>query len=350
MSPTEGRLARWRAALVRRLKRLLVVAIVLGAAYALYRASFDPEAEDWPGQRAALSARDVQDWPTTLAREPLLADVRELASPRYGGRAVGSEGGAAARDYLVARLRAIGVAPLGADFRHPFTFKRRRVRQFWTGGIDTPGVNLLGRIDGRERGDRWLVLSAHYDHLGTRGGQMFPGADDNASGVAAVLAMADYFVKHPPRHGIVLALFDGEEAGLAGARQFVADPPVPLASVRLNLNLDMVSRSSDGELFVVGTWQYPTLKSWVDPLRAHAPILLLYGHDRPRPFGDPDDWGHASDHGPFHDAGVPFLYLGVPDHPDYHRPTDTYAAIDPAFFHNAAQAALNIALAADAGD
>ena len=340
---------RWRARLWRMLKRLVAVAAIGLLGLWIYAASFSPEREDWEGQRAALAGRTVQPLPVQPDRERLLADVRELASDKYGGRRVDTEGGRLAADYLVGRLRELGVEPLVPDYRQSFSFQRRRIRQFWSGGIETRGVNLLGVIRGRDRPADHLVVSAHYDHLGERGGKIHPGADDNASGVATLLAAAAHFKANPPAHSIVFALFDGEEAGIAGARHFVGSGVLPMAKVRLNLNFDMLSRSSDRLLFATGTWQHPELKALVDPLRAHAPILVLYGHDQPRPFWDPDDWVHASDHGRFHEAGVPFLYLGVPDHEDYHRPGDRFAAIHPDFFVDSAAFALSLLAAADAG-
>lgn len=339
---------RWRARLGRMLKRLVAVAAIGLLALWIYAATFAPEREDWDGQRALLANRVVQPLPVQPDRERLLADVRELSSAQYAGRGVDTAGGRLAADYLVGRLRDLGIEPLVPDYRQPFVFQRKRIRQFWTGGIETRGVNLLGVIRGRTRPDAYLVISAHYDHLGVRDGVIYPGADDNASGVATLLAAAAQFKAHPPAHSLVFALFDGEETGIAGARHFVDSGVLPMASVRLNLNFDMLSRSSDGVLFATGTWQHPELKTLVDPLRAQAPVRVLYGHDQPRPFWDADDWVHASDHGRFHDAGVPFLYLGVPDHADYHRPGDTFAAIDTDFFVDAAAFALSLIAAADA--
>lgn len=338
----------WRAALVKRLKRALLIFAVLGIAALLYAQAFSPEAEDWPGQRVALASRAITPFPVQVEREALLADVRELASAKYAGRRVESAGNRLAQDFLISRLEALGVAPLLPDYRQPFEFRRRRIRQFWTGGIVTHGTNVLGVIRGSVSPERFLVISAHYDHLGERGGNLFPGADDNASGVAAVLAAAAYFTAHPPRHTIVLALFDAEESGLAGAEHFVQAQTLPVTAIELNLNLDMIARSADNELFVTGTYQHPQLRTLTDPLRAQAPITLLYGHDHPRPFWDGDDWVSASDHGPFHTAGVPFLYLGVPDHAGYHHPSDIFEAITPEFFVQAANFAVSLLAAADA--
>lgn len=342
-------LQRLRARLWRTLKRLALISLLLACGLFVYGLQFSPESEDWAGQRAALATRTIAPMPVQVDRESLLADVRELASPRYAGRRVDSDGNRLAQAYLVERLRTSGVEPLLPDYRQPFTFTRRRLRQFWTGGIETRGVNLLGVIRGRERPESYLVLSAHYDHLGERGGQVYPGADDNASGVATLLAAAAHFQAQAPRHSIVFALFDAEETSIAGASAFVDNAVIPLAKVRLNLNLDMLARS-DGELFVTGTYQHPELRGLVDPLRAQAPILVLYGHDQPRPFWDSNDWVHSSDHGPFHDAGVPFLYLGVPDHAGYHRPTDTFEQITPDFFVDAASFAVSLLVAVDRGD
>lgn len=348
---TPSRARRWRAGFRRFLKLLPILAALAVVAMWMYAAAFSPEREDWDGQRATLARRTVRALPIQPDRAVLLADVRELASAKYAGRQVGSEGGRRAADYLVGRLQALGVEPLLPGYRQDFRFQRRRIRQFWTGGVETRGVNLLGLVRGRNKPEKYIVVSAHYDHLGERAGQMYPGADDNASGVATLLAAAAHFQAHPPAHSIVFALFDGEEYGLVGARHFVDSGVVPMSGVRLNLNFDMLSRSSDGVLFATGTWQHPELKPLLDPLRAQAPIIVLYGHDRPRPFWDHrEDWVHASDHGRFHDAGVPFLYLGVPDHADYHRPSDTFAAIDADFFVDCAAFALSLIAATDAAD
>jgi Zn-dependent M28 family amino/carboxypeptidase len=106
----------------------------------------------------------------------------------------------------------------------------------------------------------------------------------------------------------------------------VADPPIPLASVVLNVNLDMVARTG-GLLWASGAHHTPALRAPLEAVAARAPLTLRLGHDRPgAPEGD--DWTSSSDHGPFHDAGIPFVYFGVEDHPDYHRATDDLERID----------------------
>jgi len=254
----------------------------------------------------------------------LMATVRVLAADSMEGRRVGTPGGARARRYLVERLRALGLRPLGAGYEHRFTL------------ADTTraGVNLLAVIPGTRRRERYLVVSAHYDHVGIVKGEIYNGADDNASGVAAVLAIAEALRRAPPAHSVLIALFDGEEAGLLGAKAFLAAPPVAKDRIALELNLDMVGHSGKGELYAAGTASHPELRPPLDSLAARSPIHLRFGHDR-RGVPGQRDWTDESDQGPFHAAGIPFLYFGVEDHEDYHRPSDDPETLTPAFFGGA---------------
>jgi len=251
----------------------------------------------------------------------LMRTVRVLAADSMEGRAAGTAGGARARAWLLERLRTLGVVPLGGALTQPFPLAR--------GG---EGVNLIGVVRGTATPERYFVLSAHYDHVGVRDGRIYNGADDNASGVAAVLAIAERLRARPLGHSVILALFDAEEGGLRGARAFVASPPVPKASLLLNVNLDMVGHSDAGELYVAGTAHTPGFRPPLDSIAARAPIRLRFGHDQG---GGSDDWTTQSDHGAFHAAGIPFLYFGVEDHQDYHKPTDDPETLTPAFFGGA---------------
>ncbi len=265
-----------------------------------------------------------------------MSDVRALADPRLEGRRAATPGGLRARRFLESRFDAIGLLPAGsAGYLQAFPLGR---------GSRT-GANIVGSVEGTAEGARAIVVSAHYDHLGVVNGRVFAGADDNASGVAVLLAVAQHFRRARPRHLLIFAAFDAEEQGLHGARAFVDSPPVPLERIALNVNLDMVSRSTRRELFVSGTSHAPWLAPMLDPVRARAAIAVRYGHDRPGP-GD-QDWTYQSDHAAFHRAGVPFVYFAVEDHADYHEPTDTVDRIDPGFFGDAADAILDAVIALD---
>ena len=111
---------------------------------------------------------------------------------------------------------------------------------------------------------RLVLVSAHYDHLGIRNGRIHPGADDNASGVAAMLAIARWFAANPPPMSLLFVAFDGEEQGLQGARHFVEHPPVRSIASSAVVNMDMVGRGDKNVLYVAGTHHYPALKPLVE--------------------------------------------------------------------------------------
>ncbi len=274
--------------------------------------------------------------PAQVVTEPdsvrLLRDLSVLAADSMEGRAPGTPGSRRARTFLSRALADAGAEPFGASYAHPFE---------WNGGS---GENLVAVVPGTLR-DAFIVLTAHFDHEGVREGQIFNGADDNASGVAAVLELTRRTVESPLRHTLVVALLDAEESGLRGAHAFVNDAPVPLDAVELNVNLDMVART-DGLLWASGAHHTPALRPVLERVASGAPVTLRLGHDRPgAPEGD--DWTSASDHGPFHAAGIPFVYFGVEDHPDYHRPTDDFERIDPGDYVNAVRTILSALRALD---
>jgi hypothetical protein len=266
----------------------------------------------------------------------VLSDLRFLSSPELGGRATGSPGNTTARNYIEREFERAGLRMFGSSFRQPFTAEGREA------------ANVVGYLPGSRSPGRFIVVTAHFDHLGTRDGVVFPGADDNASGTAGLLEIARQVALSPtpPDYSIVFAALDAEEIGLRGARAFVANPPVPRDSIILNVNLDMVSRNDTDEMYIAGTYHYPSLVPLVESVAARSELRVLRGHDRPGVAGE-DDWTELSDHAAFHETGIPFLYFGVEDHADYHRPTDTFERIDPAFFVSAVETVLDLVRSAD---
>jgi len=275
---------------------------------------------------AALAAAPLA--PAPLAGQPfpppsdsvtsaIMHRLSVLAADSMEGRRTGTPGSARARAYLVQQLTAIGVRPVGASFEHPFRFRARGA----AAADSMAGVNLVARIPGRSGSGRALVLSAHYDHLGVRNGEIFNGADDDASGCVALLTVAERLMRTPPQHDVVLVFFDAEEMGLQGARAFVSAPPIPLESIAANINLDMVD---------------PFLKPLAEAAAAASKVTVRFGHDT-RDLKPGDDWTGSSDHGAFHAKGIPFLYLGVEDHPDYHKPGDDVDRVDPAFYRRSVE-------------
>jgi Zn-dependent M28 family amino/carboxypeptidase len=290
--------------------------------------------------RPAAQAQRAQ----RIDSERLMSTVATMADPKWEGRAAGSPGGLAARAYVVQRFKTAGLQPVSGSYEHPFKYTRKTQ----TGTQDGEGANVLGTCAGTDPKLPYFVVSAHYDHVGVRDGQVYPGADDNASGVAVILELAAFCQKSPFRHSILFAAFDAEERGLQGARAMLAKPPVPRERIALNVNLDMVSRADKREIYVAGTHHYPQLKTPLEEVAKRAPIKVLFGHDKPKEIsGGQDDWTQQSDHGPFHDAKIPFIYFGVEDHADYHKPTDTADKVNRGIFADVAETILDSLLALD---
>ncbi|MFL6332771.1 MAG: M20/M25/M40 family metallo-hydrolase [Pyrinomonadaceae bacterium] len=258
----------------------------------------------------------------------LLEDVRALSADAMEGRGAGTKGGELARAYVERRFQELGLAPLWDSYEQPFDLPSKG-----------KGVNVVGYVKGTKYPERLVVVSAHYDHLGVRGGLIYNGADDNASGVAVLLQLAAHYAGAArPEHSLVFAALDAEEIGLVGARELVKRLKAEKRDVALDVNLDMVGHSERGELYAAGTYYTPALRPALERIAADAPIKLLIGHDRPEQ--GHDDWTNQSDQYAFHKAGIPFVYFGVEDHKDYHKPTDDFDTLTRDFFVGAAETVL----------
>lgn len=279
----------------------------------------------------------------------ILEDMSVLSHDSLEGRRTGTRGAELAQAYILDGFARTGLLEPPAGFLQPFEFRGRRD----TTQV-TKGANVVGYVQGTDADLGAIVLTAHFDHLGIRQPRegaaaeaevdsIFNGADDNASGTVTVMSFARYFVEHPPRHTIVFAAVDAEEMGLRGSGAFV-DAGWPSKMV-LNLNLDMVARS-DSLLFAAGPFHYPQLRPILESVRPRPPVVLAYGHDEPGVEGV-QNWTGSSDHRPFHAKGIPFVYFGVEDHPDYHRASDEIEKIDPDFFMNSVRTILASVLAFD---
>lgn len=291
--------------------------------------------------------------PQRLGTEQMLLDLQVLASPRFQGRATDTPGGMMAAQVVASRFTDLALTPFGSGFEVPFTFDHTSIRALWRRNRPfrktfTLARNVVGYVKGTSRPDDFIVVSAHFDHLGTIGGERYPGADDNASGTAALLAIAAWVKAHPLEHSVAFAAFDAEELGLRGSRAFVEALPMPREHLALDVNIDMIGRSDDGRLFVSGPRYTPALVPVVEAAARTSAVPVHVGHDRPMWLtGFVADWTGLSDHSSFHDVGVPFLYFGVEDHADVHQPTDTADRIDARFFGASAETVLSALIAAD---
>lgn len=191
--------------------------------------------------------------------------------------------------------------------------------------------------------DEYVVVGAHFDHLGWGGdGSLSPderavhnGADDNASGTAGLMEIARLMAERPrPRRSVLFLGFTGEEKGLWGSARFVTDPTVPVESMVAMINLDMVGRLDTGGLTVFGVGTAEEMKNLVSDANNALAEPLTYG-------SSPDGYG-ASDHSSFYQVGVPVLHFMTNTHEDYHRPSDDWDKIDGEGIERVAQLAVEV--------
>lgn len=280
------------------------------------------------GAQASSTPAAARDAIPALDSAKLLGDLFRLSHDSMAGRAAMTPENAKARAYLVSEMRRLGLAPVGASFEQPFAMPRRNRPD------SVRGVNVVAQVRGTRFPERAIVVSAHFDHVAPRNGNIYNGADDNASGTAALLQLAAHFQRHKPEHTLIFAFFDAEEMGLLGARAFVANPPVPLAQIAANVNMDMVARGDNGTLWAVGTNPHPVMKPIVEALVPASGVTVKMGYDTGT---GRDNWTSLSDQGAFHAQGIPFVYFGVEDHADYHEPTDDPEKVNAGWYYAAAR-------------
>lgn len=276
--------------------------------------------------------------------EKLITHLSFLASDELMGRAPETDGGLQARKYIQGEFASYGLKSQYLNFLQTFSFENSRSKKKIE---DT--ANVISFIAGSES-RKIIVITAHYDHVGvgtpnSEGDSIYNGADDNASGTSALMAISEYFSKNRPKHSMIFAALDAEEMGLQGAKALLKDFPFPLEDILMNVNMDMVGRNENGEIYASGTYQNPNLKPILESASEGFFPKLKFGHDVPGTRSD--DWTHSSDHGPFVDKGIPHIYFGVEDHEDYHRPSDDLEGIDQEFFVASANLILKCIIALD---
>ena len=249
-------------------------------------------------------------------------DVVYLSSDLLLGRETGTEGESLAAEYLAERFEQIGLKPAGTDgYFQPFTFEERpnpHAANPITEARTVRGKNVVGYLD--KGSDRTIVIGAHYDHLGfghtgslyTGEPAIHNGADDNASGVGALLYLAAKLAADPSlEENVLIISFSGEEYGLFGSKYFVANPTIPLDKVSYMLNMDMVGRLNNENVIVVnGAGTSPVWKDLLEQVKGGLTVQTT------------DSGVGPSDHTSFYLEDMPVLHFFTGQHTDYHKPSD----------------------------
>ncbi len=183
------------------------------------------------------------------------------------------------------------------------------------------GRNIIGLINGKS--DEIVVIGAHYDHLGKNGeGDIFYGADDNSSGMAALLEIASAFskAKDKLKRSVLFIAFDGEEWGLQGANAYVENPTFPHNKTIAMLNMDTIGRNKSDEIYLLGSLRSPDLKGLNDRVNEKIGLKLLDTIEFAFDYG--------SDHYPFYEKGIPSIDYTSSYHEDFHKITDTVEKVN----------------------
>jgi len=273
---------------------------------------------------AALFTWSCDNAPTDQSLlEGLKSDVIFLAADDLEGRAIGTDGEQKAADYLANKFKKAGLEPKGTEgFFQPFTVSKptnpHEEAVIGTNGEGVTGRNVIGFINNKS--ENTIVIGAHFDHLGM-GGQgslhrgdyaIHNGADDNASGTAALVALAKILKHRKHNSNFLFIAFSGEENGLWGSNYFVKNPTIELSTLNYMINMDMVGRMNEKKTLAInGVGTSPSLLPALDLANADS-LKLVTSESGVGP----------SDHTSFYLQDLPVLHFFTGQHEDYHRPSD----------------------------
>ena len=274
----------------------------------------------------------------TINRSSAEATINFLASDEVQGREAGFHGSRVTSEYIVSLLQWMGVSPLADSYFQLFDAYRKERQKKGRLEVHPDSIaklkqevhqklsmrNVLGMIPGKNTKE-YVIVGAHFDHLGIDpaldGDQIYNGADDNASGVSAVLQIARAFLAsgQQPERNVIFAFWDGEEKGLLGSKYFVQTCPF-LSQIKGYLNFDMIGRNNKPQqpkqVVYFYTAAHPVFGDWLkEDIRKYSLQLEPDYRAWENPIG-------GSDNGSFAKVGIPIIWYHTDGHPDYHQPSD----------------------------
>lgn len=304
------------------MKRYIFLGLLLSCAAFLYGQSEEPE---------------------SISVESLKAHVGFLASDNLGGRQAGTSFASIASDYIVSMLMQYGIKPLNEGYRQPFSAFRNERSKPGRWEINPDSVksissrchrrldmnNVLGFVEGKIK-DEYIVIGAHFDHLGTDGtlvgDKVYNGADDNASGVAALLEIARCFSQSGivPDRSVIFAFWDGEEIGLLGSRFFAGE--FDMSKVKGYINFDMIGRTASGKEREHVVYFYE--KGFCQFRKWQEHTISEYNLSLKPEYKAVEKLMSGGDNATFAAYGIPVIWYHTDGHPDYHQPSDHADRID----------------------
>ncbi len=283
------------------------------------------------------NAKTVSDYINVITAESLTKNLTYIASDAMEGRETGSEGQKKAGRYLIEQHQANGLSfPKGANSFYqpiPAAYLNEKYKENLS-----DSENIWAFIEGSEKPNEIVVVSAHYDHVGIKKGEVYNGADDDGSGTVALIEIAKAFQKakregHGPKRSILILHVTGEEHGLHGSRFYSENPLFPIANTVADVNIDMIGRHDEfhpdnsNYIYLIGSDYLSTdlFNVCEETNKKYGHLALDYKYnDR----ADPNRFYYRSDHYNFAKNGIPSVFLFTGVHADYHKPGDDVDKIE----------------------
>ena len=263
------------------------------------------------------------------AQQQLIDDLKHLSSTALSGRKTNTDGARISAQYISTRLQTLGYNTQ----LQPFSYSHG-----WSS--KATGQNVVATLKPPHLVKTHLVITAHYDHLGMRGNTLYAGANDNASGVSALLFLAQRFAHTNLPFQLSFVATDAEENGLHGAEYFVSQLQIDDSVTVLNINLDMLAVKPPKKILYafVSHAQRSALQAQLQQVPEHNLKIKVASSSTTMnrmTLGDSIDWRRASDHYAFAKAGIAYIYFGIGHDPHHHKSSDLLSNIDQALYIDA---------------
>lgn len=283
-------------------------------------------------QNKDYTKADVAKYMNTITADDLKKHLYIVASDEMEGRDTGEPGQKKAGEYLISQYKSNNISyPTGSDSFYQKVPSEFMMRAFSPKLNDSE--NIWAFIEGSEKPEEILVISAHYDHVGMKNGEVYNGADDDGSGTVALLEIAQAFMQakkegYGPKRSVLFLHVTGEEHGLHGSRYYSENPLFPIENTIADLNIDMIGRRDNEHkdngnyVYVIGSDRLSTDLHNINE-EANAKYVNLDLDYKFNDRNDPNRFYFRSDHYNFAKKGIPIIFYFNGVHADYHLPTDT---------------------------